>query len=179
MTYSVYLAGFEVFAPNGPELAEEMRLICRRYGLEPISPLDKGDDADADNADDRPLADIIYDNNIEMIDRADAVVANLNHFRGPDPDAGTCFEVGFAAGRGKKTYVYSSDGATAAERVDAYYGPVTPAPAGGFVDRDGFTVENFGQPFNLMLSSSSTVVYGSFEDCIRRVSADIEARDAA
>lgn len=173
MSISVYLAGFEVFAPDGPERAERMRQVCRDAGLTPISPLDKGDDTP--EGDTRPLVDVIYQNNIDMIDRADAVVANVNHFRGPDPDAGTSFEVGFAAGRGKKTYVYSSDGETAVERVERFYGPVTPVEGGGFVDQDGMTVENFGQPFNLMLSSSSTVVYGSFEECIARVAADVAA----
>jgi nucleoside 2-deoxyribosyltransferase len=172
MSISVYLAGFEVFAPDGPERAERMRQVCLDAGITPISPLDKGDDTA--EGDTRPLVDVIYQNNIDMIERADAVVANVNHFRGPDPDAGTSFEVGFAAGRGKKTYVYSSDGATAVERVEKFYGPVT-AVEGGYIDQDGMTVENFGQPFNLMLSSSSTVVYGSFEDCIARVAADVAA----
>jgi nucleoside 2-deoxyribosyltransferase len=180
-TVGVYLAGFEVFAPDGPALAERMRATCRRYGLEPISPLDKGADADQTEADQGPalegeaLADLIYANNIAMIERADAILANLNHFRGPDPDAGTCFEVGYAVARGKASYVYASDGATAVERTRDFFGPVTPDGAGGFTDADGFTVENFGAPFNLMLSSSSTVVLGDFEACVARLAADAAA----
>ncbi|QHC60918.1 nucleoside 2-deoxyribosyltransferase [Rathayibacter sp. VKM Ac-2760] len=175
-TVSVYLAGFEVFAPDGPEIAERMRATCRRYGLEPISPLDKGADADQGPAlHGEALADLIYANNIAMIERADAILANLNHFRGPDPDAGTCFEVGYAVARGKASYVYASDGATAVERTRDFFGPVTPDGAGGFTDADGFTVENFGAPFNLMLSSSSTVVLGDFEACVARLAADAAA----
>jgi nucleoside 2-deoxyribosyltransferase len=176
MTIHVYLAGFEVFAPDGPAIAERMRATCRRYGLEPISPLDKGADADQGPAlEGEALADRIYADNIGMIERADAILANLNHFRGPDPDAGTCFEVGYAVARGKASYVYSSDGATAVDRVRAFFGPVTPDGSGGYTDDDGMTVENFGSPFNLMLSSSSTVVSGGFEDCVARLAADVEA----
>jgi nucleoside 2-deoxyribosyltransferase len=171
VSFGVYLAGFEVFAPDGPARAESMRELCRAVGIEPISPLDAGESVPDEN---RSLADVIYANNIEMIERADAIIANLNHFRGPDPDAGTCFEVGYAVGRGKRSYVYSSDGETAVERVREFYGEVT-ATDDGFVDAEGMTVENFGSPFNLMLSSSSTVVYGSFEDCIRRVAQDVAA----
>ncbi|OOB90831.1 nucleoside 2-deoxyribosyltransferase [Rathayibacter sp. VKM Ac-2630] len=176
MTVHVYLAGFEVFSPDGPALAEQMRETCRRYGIEPISPLDKGADADQGPAlEGEALADRIYENNIAMIERADAVLANLNHFRGPDPDAGTCFEVGYAVGRGKASYVYSSDGATAVDRVRDFFGPVTSDGSGGFVDADGMTVENFGSPFNLMLSSSSTVVSGDFEACVARLAEDAAA----
>lgn len=176
MTIHVYLAGFEVFSPDGPQLADAMRATCRRYGLEPISPLDKGADADQGPAlEGEALADLIYENNIAMIERADAILANLNHFRGPDPDAGTCFEVGYAVARGKASYVYSSDGATAVERVRDFFGPVTPDGAGGFVDADGMTVENFGSPFNLMLSSSSTVVSGDFEACVAKLADDAAA----
>lgn len=43
----------------------------------------------------------IYHANLEMIRSADAVLANLNAFRGIEPDSGTCFEVGFATALGK------------------------------------------------------------------------------
>lgn len=173
MTVRLYLAGPEVFFPDAQTRADEMRSICRRYDLEPISPLDGGTEPLDSALAGRALADAIFDINIRMIERADAVVANLNHFRGPDPDAGTCFEVGYGYARGKRTYAYYSDGDTAVERVERHYDAVSRRPDGTVVDRDGLTVENFGSPFNLMLSSSSVVVAGSFEDAIGRVAADV------
>ncbi len=171
----LYLAGPEVFRPDGPEIAEQMRAACRRFGLEPISPLDAGDEPVDGAVDDRPLVRVIFDNNIAMIERANAVVANMNHFRGPDPDAGTSFEVGYGFARGKRCYVYSDDGDTAVERAEAFYGGVTRREDGVPVDVDGLTIENFGGPFNLMLTESSTVVLGSFEDALQRVADDVAA----
>ena len=36
-----------------------------------------------------------------MMDAADAIIANLTPFRGPGADAGTVYELGYMAGRGK------------------------------------------------------------------------------
>ncbi|MBO0985564.1 nucleoside 2-deoxyribosyltransferase [Rathayibacter sp. SD072] len=176
MPVHVYLAGVEVFAPDARERAERTRELCRRYGLEPISPLDKGDvtEKSGAGAGSTALADAIYAKNIALIERADVIVADLNHFRGPEPDSGTSFEVGYAVGRGKPSYVHSADGDTAVDRVRAFHGPVTATPT-GYVDAEGMSVEDFGAPFNLMLSSSSTVVRGDLEACLARVAADVEA----
>jgi nucleoside 2-deoxyribosyltransferase len=171
----LYLAGPEVFFPDGEQRARAMRELCRSRGLEPISPLDAGEEPIDGNADERSLAEVIFDNNIAMIERSDAVVANMNHFRGPDPDAGTSFELGYGYARGKRCYVYAGDGATAVERVERFYGGVVRGDDGRLVDWAGLTVEDFGGPFNLMLTASSTVVLGSFEEAIRRVAADAAA----
>ncbi|NJA90146.1 hypothetical protein HCX48_13075 [Rhodocyclus tenuis] len=40
--------------------------------------------------------------NIELIRKAQIVVANLDPFRGPDPDRGTAFELGYAHQLSKK-----------------------------------------------------------------------------
>ncbi|GAA2753576.1 nucleoside 2-deoxyribosyltransferase [Amnibacterium kyonggiense] len=173
MSYAVYLAGPEVFHADVEAIAEAQRSVCRAYGLVPISPADKGlEDGDQSLAAD----DRIFANNIEMIERADAVVANIDPFRGPDPDAGTAFEVGYAHGRGKPIYAWTADTATAAERVERLHGPLHTRADGALADRDGLMVEGFGGPVNLMLVSPATVVLGTFEDCIRRVAADIAAR---
>ncbi|MFT4233923.1 MAG: nucleoside 2-deoxyribosyltransferase [Microbacterium sp.] len=174
----LYLAGPEVFHQDGPAIAGRMRETCRAHGLEPVSPLDAGDEPieGADIAADRPMDEVIFANNVAMIEHADAVVANMNHFRGPDPDAGSCWELGYGFGRGKRCYVFSDDGATAVERVESFYGPVTRDEASGRpLDADGIFVEDFGGPYNLMLTASSTVVFGDFEAAIARVAADVEA----
>ncbi|GAB6899451.1 nucleoside 2-deoxyribosyltransferase [Kineosporia succinea] len=173
MSARLYLAGFEVFAPDGPQRAEKMRQICVEHGLEPISPLDGDDKTDLDELSGAELAAAIFRINVEMIERADAVVGNFNPFRGPDPDAGTCWEVGYGFGRGKAVYGWTQGPATAVERTELHYPPITRRDDGSAVDRDGMTIENFGQPFNLMLACCGTVVQGSFEDCIRTVAADV------
>lgn len=170
MPLSLYLAGPELFFPDGLERAERMRRLCREYGFTPISPLDAGDDPiDGSPAAERSIAEIIFANNLTMIHRADVVVANLGHFRGPDPDPGTAFELGYGYARGKRCVVYSDDGGTAVERVESFYGPVTFRADGTPIDHEGLSIENFGAPFNLMLSSAAEVVHGDFEAALQHL----------
>ncbi|GAA3604692.1 nucleoside 2-deoxyribosyltransferase [Kineosporia mesophila] len=175
MSARLYLAGFEVFAPDGEQRAAKMRQICADHGLEPISPLDGDKSTNLDELSGTDLAAAIFRINVEMIERADAVVGNLNPFRGPDPDAGTCWEVGYGYGRGKAVYVYTEGPSTAIDRTELHYPPVTRHEDGSAVDRDGMTIENFGQPFNLMLACCGTAVQGTFEDCVRQVAEDVKA----
>lgn len=44
--------------------------------------------------------------NFGMIDQSSIVLANLN---GPDPDSGTCIEIGYAHGKGKLAVGYRTD----------------------------------------------------------------------
>ena len=98
----------------------------------------------------------IYLGNVALIDEADVVIANGNEFRG-EMDVGTAFEVGFAAAKGKKIYIYMDDIRTLVEKY-------------GTEDEQGRFVEDFGHPLNLMLSESSEIVKGTFEDCIKKLS---------
>ena len=48
---------------------------------------------------------------------AEAIIANLTPFRGPGADAGTVYELGYMAGRGKLCLGYSNDPSSYADRV--------------------------------------------------------------
>jgi nucleoside 2-deoxyribosyltransferase len=170
MPISLYLAGPELFHPDGAERADRMRALCIEHGFAPISPLDAGDDPiDGSPVAGRSLAEMIFCNNLAMIRRADVVVANLGQFRGPDPDPGTAFELGYGYALGKRCVVYSDDGDTALERVERFYGPVSHRADGTPIDRDGLSIEDFGAPFNLMLSSGAEVVRGGLREALERL----------
>jgi len=81
-----------------------------------------------------------------MIKNADYVLANLNSFRGFEPDSGTVFEVGFATALGKTVVGYSSDIRPMIERLREYQS----LDIEQTTDKDGLIVENFGLPNNLM-----------------------------
>src|SRR5258705_2953857 len=85
-----------------------------------------------------------------MMIEADAIMANLTQFRGPGADAGTVYELGYMAGRGKPLFAYSNDPTTYAERVARTH-HVTKSSAGSLIDRDGLVVEDFGLSDNLMM----------------------------
>lgn len=140
----IYLAGFDVFAPDAAQRGAKMKLLCAEQGFAGLYPLDN----EANNAAD------IFKGNCGLIEQADIVIANLNSFRGSEPDSGTCFEVGYAFAKGKAVYGYLSDGRTLRDKLGAQ-------------DESGFAVEDFGLPLNLMLACASRVVEGDFVAALR------------
>ena len=85
---------------------------ARRHGLTGLYPLDNTVDLAAADASLQ-----IFRGNEAMMNEADAVIANLTPFRGPGADAGTVYELGYMAGRGKLCLGYSNDASIYADRV--------------------------------------------------------------
>ncbi len=100
-----------------------------------------------------------------MIRKAQVVAANLDPFRGAEPDSGTAFELGYALALGKKVCGYVTRLDTLARRVEIAEGrSIRPAPdTGRFSDRLGMWVEDFGLPCNLMLAVPTHIVEGGLE----------------
>ena len=93
---NIYLAGPDVFLPDAVEMGRRKAEICARHGVTGRYPLD--------NAIERAAADVslqIFKANEAMMDACDAIIANLTPFRGPGADAGTVYELGYMADRGK------------------------------------------------------------------------------
>jgi len=150
-----YLAGPDVFRPDAGLWAEQARALCCEYGVEALVPLD-GQATDAQG---------IYQQNVAMISRADVVLANLQLFRGEEPDSGTCFEVGYAAALGKPVIAYNTSRDSLVQRLV----PGSHAQLSGhdqWVDAQGWTVEDFGLPVNLMLAVSSRLIEGGLREAL-------------
>jgi nucleoside 2-deoxyribosyltransferase len=167
--FSLYLAGYDVFRQDAVAHGQALKALCARYGFEGLYPLDKAAPAELAGPE---LAAWIYRANVALIRRADGVMANLNPFRGAEPDSGTAYEVGYAAALGKPVWAYTSVGASIVEQV------ATGKSADGafHVDADGYTVEDFGMNLNLMLACSATVVVGDAQACLARIGQDLRAR---
>lgn len=145
MPQSVYLAGPEVFYPDARAHGQRMQAVCKNAGFTGLFPLD---------AEVERQSRAIFLANRQMIDRADAVVANLRDFRGFEPDSGTVWEVSYALARGKPVVGYCPTAATIVQRLQA-------SPHGRLFDAQ-CEVEDFGLPLNLMLAQSlSAIAYGS------------------
>jgi nucleoside 2-deoxyribosyltransferase len=140
----VYLAGPDVFLPDAVEIGRRKVATCASYGLTGLYPLDNAVDRDGADASLR-----IFKGNEAMMNDADAIIANLTPFRGPGADAGTVYELGYMAGRGKLCLGYSNDPSLYAERVARMSELKT--GAGHLIDGQGLTVENFGLADNLMM----------------------------
>jgi nucleoside 2-deoxyribosyltransferase len=154
----IYLAGFDVFRPDAAEHGERLKALCAARGLAGLFPSDselppglRAQDA----------ARWICDANLALIRAADAVMANLNDFRGAgEPDAGTAFEVGFAIALGKPVWGYRAD-----ERPLVSRAAVHMEDNAAFCSR-GFIVEDFGLPLNLMLACTVELVIGDAAACL-------------
>jgi nucleoside 2-deoxyribosyltransferase len=141
----IYLAGPDVFLPDALDIGKRKAAICARHGVCGLYPLDNAIDLTAGDA-----SLTIFKGNEAMMDAADAIIANLTPFRGPSADAGTVYELGYMAGRGKFCLAYSNDPAVYVERVKRF-GAVTKSADGHLIDGHGLTVEDFGLPDNLMM----------------------------
>lgn len=151
----IYLAGPDVFRPDVLEWAERARETCRRYGHDALIPLDHGE----------TRVSRIFQANLELIRTAQLVVANLNPFRGVEPDSGTCFELGYALALDKKLCGYVERMETLQARVNRIEGG---DPARSH-DSQGMAIENFGLPLNLMLAVPAIIVEGGLEDCLKQL----------
>ncbi len=159
----IYLAGPDVFRPDVLVWAEAAREICRRHGFEPLLPIHY-DATDPSR---------IFHANIDLIRKAQIVVANLDPFRGPEPDSGTAFELGYAHALGKKICGYVTRRATVAQRVATAEGRSDALSASGpsFTDRQGLAIEDFNLPCNLMLAIPAHIVEGGLEACLQSIRA--------
>jgi nucleoside 2-deoxyribosyltransferase len=140
----LYLAGPDVFLPDAVEVGRRKSAICAHHGLSGLYPLDNTIDL-ASHAASRD----IFRGNEAMMDAADAIIANLTPFRGPGADAGTVYELGYMAGRGRPCLGYTNDPSVYADRARRF--TQVRSQAGLLVDADGLTVEDFGLADNLMM----------------------------
>ena len=147
----VYLAGPDVFMRNALEVGRRKKEICAQHGLVGLFPLDHEIDGNpvTGGPADQEVSLQIFHRCVVMMEAADAIIANLTPFRGPSADAGTVFELGFMAARGKLCTGYSNVSGSYIDRI----GDRTPPDDGQefYVDRDGNAVEDFGLADNLMI----------------------------
>lgn len=156
---SIYLAGFDVFRPDARLWGDTLKDLCSKYGFVGLYPLDNEAPRNLNGPE---LALWIYRANIDLIQQADLVAANVNAFRGAEPDSGTAFEVGYAVALGKPVWVYTDEGRPLVKQVPSIRAPGSSV----YTDTQGYTVEDFGLNLNLMIACSAQVVIGSVEDCL-------------
>lgn len=171
MIRSLYLAGPDVFRPDAVEHGRRLKDLCAEFGFEGLFPLDaQVDEQPLDQPRDR--AAWIYRADIGLLDRADAVLANLDFFRGAEPDSGTCFELGYAVAKGKPVYGYVPQPGTWAERIRRQHPHLAGRDAA--TDADGWELEEFGLPLNLMLAVPAVVVVGDARAALARLRQDVQ-----
>jgi nucleoside 2-deoxyribosyltransferase len=93
----IYMAG-PLFSAAELAFNRELASLLRGRGHDVFLPQEH------EQRKDMPAA--IFDSDVRGLDWADVVVACLD---GPDPDSGTCWELGYAYGKNKPSIVYRTD----------------------------------------------------------------------
>lgn len=159
----IYFAGFDVFSPKYRELTKKINVVCAVNNFIPLFP---------GNEERIPPPKEIFIGNRKMIQEADYVIANLNPFRGSEPDSGTVWETAYAYALQTPVVGYMSDTRCISQKVPEYFKLQS---ASSKLMPDGMLVEAFGYPVNLMLMQSITsIVNGDYETAIKQV-ASIDA----
>jgi nucleoside 2-deoxyribosyltransferase len=140
----IYLAGPDVFEPNAVEMGENLKQLAEEYGFIGLFPLDNIIPAKGTP---QKTARAIRDANIKLLESADIVMANLNPFRGIEPDSGTVFEVGYAAALKKDIYCYAAD----CREMIVKIRDKQQLSADATLCQEGKTIEDFKLSHNLMM----------------------------
>lgn len=155
---NIYLAGPAVFHSDMGQAyyqqCQHIATVLSKQHKLTIHLLIPTDNNIAEQASPQATARALCDANIAMIEAADTIVADLSPFRGHEPDCGTAFEVGYACALQKPCHTHSSDNRS---MVDKY---------GHTLAADGTRVEDFGLPFNLMLSNAYSQHHASLADAM-------------
>lgn len=165
----VYLAGPERYEENVLQIYQEMKAICRRHGLYAVTPADNAEGKERIQTDNPYVrAANEFDHCQQHVRDCDAVLANLNNFRGYEISNDVGFECGMAFQLGKKLYGYMDDADKLIHKIPHL------GEEKEFRDQSGSNVENFDYPANLMFGSSMTILSGDFEELVRYAAKELK-----
>ena len=172
MKKKIYLAGPDVFLPNAKAVLAAKKAMCAAYGFEGLSPMDTelNDKANVD-----PTVEVamkIYQFDASLMKQADAILANMEPFRGPSMDTGTAFEMGYMDALDKPIIGYSNNLRPYKEKYTAFNAHYFGRPYQGKDYQDPFSiVEDFSLVDNLMMVQSvrkqGIEILPSFEEALR------------
>lgn len=165
-----YLAGFEIFYTDTEETQKKYHELCEKYGVigyypPDIRPEDEFKEYTPKDSSVKEFEYSLFTHDANHIKRSDIIIANLNNYRGDEPDSGTCVECGIAYGLGKRCFAFVNDARPMRER---FKGVKKTDESGNVTDKDGNNIENFDFPLNLMFSEF-TIFEGTLEDALKGV----------
>lgn len=174
----IYLAGPDVFFRDAERHFEQLEERCAAAGFVGVRPTDGGL-GEGIGGTKAEIAARIYRGNIGLIRSCQAVLANLQPFRGPvEPDSGTVFETGFAVALGIPVHGYLPDVAMSlAEKVTMHFGARVDERGMPRDQTYGLLIEEFGAA-NLMLTESMTL-HETFDEALAALRAEILPRNHA
>jgi len=169
-----YLADFEMFLPTCEETVKYWKATCEKYGIIGLFP---GDEEPEDEF--RPYEPKddsekekwykVFMHDVNHMKRSDMVIAQLDDWRGAQPDSGTAFEVGYIAASGKPCYGFCRDCSSMIERTQE---PKFLDENGIWRDKNGYAFEN--RQFGLDNMFSCVKLGNTFEEACKLARADFD-----
>lgn len=163
----LYIAGPECFYRHGYELWWSQRKLAEYYGIPVVLPTSTA--LKLDKEDLRLNAQEIFDDLIVQVGRTTAIIADLEFFRGCEPDGGTLFELGWIWARGGRLYGYSRD-----MRPMSVKNQGARLENGILLDQDGRPHPYGDLPFCPSLIGSTKLIEGAFPDALKVYLMDLD-----
>lgn len=165
-TPTVYIAGPYVFYRRGYTMLDAMRRATEALGYGVSLPNDKELALDRDDL--RSNADTIFANCAESMNVSDAIVCDLEFYRGFEPDGGSVYELGMAYARGIRCYGFTRD-----LRAMAVKDPTSVLDGTVVRDSEGRPYPYADLPFCPSIVGAVTLVEGDYYDALAVLQRDV------
>lgn len=164
---ALYIAGPECFYTYGYDALGAMKARAKSLGFGVTLPND--DPLDLENEDLQKRADSIFENLEKVMLKTTAVIADLEAYRGSEPDSGTIYELGMAYAKGAKCYGYTRDKRSfGTKNLKSYINN------NKVCDELGNNEMYQKLPFAPTIIGSTKIVEGNFDDCLTMFICDKE-----
>ena len=164
-----YLAGTEIFYTDSDETQEKYHQLCDKYGIigyypPDIAPEDEFKEYVKKDDSLHEMELQLFTHDLNQIKRTDIIIANLNDYRGNEPDSGTAVECGIAWGYGHRCFAFIDDARPMKER---FKGVKKVREDGTVTDKDGnskkFTVKTDSKTVGEALQAVE-IIHGDMGD---------------
>lgn len=164
---ALYIAGPECFYTYGYDALGAMKARAQALGFGVTLP--NNDPLDLENEDLQKRADSIFGNLEKVMMETTAVIADLEAYRGAEPDSGTIYELGMAYAKGAKCYGYTRDKRSFGTKNLRSY-----IKNNKVCDELGNNEMYQKLPFAPTIIGSTKIVEGDFDDCLKMFICDKE-----
>lgn len=163
----LYIAGPECFYGRGYELWWAQRKLAEYHGVPVVLPTST--ELKLDATDPKLNAKEIFDDLIVQVARTTSIIADLEFFRGCEPDGGTVFELGWVWAKKGRLYGYSRD-----LRPMSVKNQNARLEDGVLLDQNGWRHPYGDLPFCPSLVGSTRLVEGDFADALKVYLMDLD-----
>lgn len=176
----VLLVGSDALRPDPARVLGAMRTMAGDHGLRLVTMLDAVSPSPPERR-----VEALQHGTLRLLAGARALIANLSPLRGPSPEEGAVFAVGFAAARGIPVFAWSSCANTANGRTHFDRAALLPhlcvrRRPDGPRDWDDIEVEDHGLRLSLLLAHTvSNTVHPGFEEALRACAQHMKVRRRA